>query len=287
MIFTPRNIYLLRRFAYGLVPKKQWKDITFIIFVSTGRTGTKFFATYFSQFTDNIFAKHEPYPDFTYHGNEYLKGNISEQKVLSKFVKSRKLIQQKLYLKNMNKYVESNGGLIFLLPQIQKLTENFKIVHIIRDPKSWTRSACNRRIDNNGKLLPNKKIPWKITADDFPNDPYFGKWHDMTIIDKHAWIWSKKNQMILNHISNNKNAITVKFEDIFNTNNNFIGFDSILQFLMKDMQIDFNINDKKAPLKNKVNWTKNYKFPSYDDWSRLQKKRFKEITGDLAHMFDY
>ena len=51
----------------------DWDDMESVFFVSTGRTGTKFFARFFSTAYDNVLAYHEPTPDLFDLGLQYQK----------------------------------------------------------------------------------------------------------------------------------------------------------------------------------------------------------------------
>jgi len=271
-----------------IFPGKDWDEINAVLVVSTGRTGTKFIASYFNKYIDDFFAIHEPFPKIDLISSKYFAGKMSYHCAKKKIHWRRQFMQRELYKVNHNNYLESNPALWSLIPIMREIIPNVKIIHIIRDGRTWLRSGYSRKFDGKGNLIKDRHgIFWKFTSDDFPHDEYYGHWSYMNMIEKLSWIWKIKNETILNDIKSDSDAITVKFEDIFNEENDCKGIQSIVDFISKDYPLNLNVDDMVAPLKNKINRTSGFQLPEYTRWTVNQKKSFEGIAGNLMHQLGY
>lgn len=260
----------------------DWSGIKVRFIISTGRTGTKFLVIFFDEFYSNIYACHEPYPDLLKLGIEYAKGEISLNNACKIFDKNRKNILYELDKRNKKNYIESNSRLFPLIPVIRKICENYKVVHIIRDGRDWVRSvlprSCYRRED-----------PFqRLSADEFPEDPYFTKWDKMSRFEKICWLWVKMDRFIYDSIKEDKKSITIKFEDIFDAERDYIGMRKIIDFLDLDPEKSIGLKNEKFNrfMRRKINVTK-YPRPHWRNWSIINKEAFLEICGAHMKLYEY
>jgi hypothetical protein len=268
--------------------KKDWADVNAVIVVSTGRTGTKFIAHYFQKYIENFFSLHEGFPKLDILASRYFTEKLSYSKTKDKVKWRRKFSQRELYKNQKNCYLESNPGFWSLLPILNDIMPNLKIIYVVRDGRTWLRSVYSRKIDKRGNLKKDRHgLVWKFTADDKKVDEYYGLWNKMNIIEKLAWTWKIKNETIYKSIKNNSNAITVKFEDIFHAEKNYNGLQEIINFISNDYPVKLNLNDITSPLKEKVNKTPDFLLPKYENWSEGQKDGFKRIAGNFMSKMNY
>jgi len=115
--------------------------VTFIL--STGRTGTQFFAKYLTQTCNDVLCLHEPHPTrrFKWYSNYYLTNRLSPQFVAGEFLKTRRKILRNFRGKE---YVESNNMIFGCINPIASEMETVKIVHIIRHPLTYIKSHLNK-----------------------------------------------------------------------------------------------------------------------------------------------
>jgi hypothetical protein len=130
--------------------------VTFIL--STGRTGTQFFANYLTQTCKDVLCLHEPHPTrrFKWYSNFLLTGRISEKFVAGQFLKTRRKT-----LRNFTgrEYVESNNMIFGCMKPIASEMESLKVVHIIRHPLTYIRSHLNKGFWNGIKGFTARNIP--------------------------------------------------------------------------------------------------------------------------------
>ncbi|MFW6046514.1 MAG: hypothetical protein ACOCP4_01840 [Candidatus Woesearchaeota archaeon] len=271
-----------------ILQKKSWEEINAVLILSTGRTGTKFMASYFNNYIKNFYAAHEPFPKIDLLASRYFTSKISTDSVKKKIEWRRQFIQRELYKTQQENYLESNPAFWSLIPIMREILPNIKIIHIIRDGRTWLRSAYSRKIDSKGKYKKNRHgIIWRFTADEIPTDEYYGKWSEMDIIEKLAWIWKTKNETILNDIEDDPKAITIKFEEVFSKENNYKGITDIINFINHDWTVEPTISDCSEPLKNKENKSPQFTLPKYQKLNNTQQKSFETIAGNLMEKMSY
>ena len=266
------------RMRLGLLNSQEWSKVNKTFIVSTGRTGTKFFARFLNKL-DNVYAKHEPKPDFLNLAIDYVRNRVKERKVINTIEKNRRALAKDVKRKEAEFYVESNNRFFSLLDFLDDIFNNFKIVHIIRDGRDYVRSGMGRIWYTKEDTDPRMKASY------FPNDPYYDKWDEMSRFEKICWRWQKKDGFILDSIEDMSNVITVKFADIFKDKKHsglyqicdYIGLDkSEVRKIVKEM------------MNRKVNSTKEYAISKWTEWDIRKKRQFDEIAGDhMENYYDY
>ena len=264
--------------------KKRKNKQVFII--STGRTGTKFFPTYFNK-NAPLFGHHfyhETKPDiadfcFNYEINKY-----SKQEAKNIFLEKR----LKLISKPRKVYLESNGNLGFIFPLIRELFKDSYFILVIRDPITFTHSVANRVLKTDAgevQKYANDKY-WLLKSDMFPNDQYYGKWNEFDMYEKIAWTWNMRNSTYLNYVENDKNSLVVRFEDIF-LEPDKPGIDQINEFLKSTVKTRLKIKKTDSLFNQKVNTNKKQIDTTFGPEYIKNSKYFKELVGDLAERFNY
>lgn len=249
---------------------------TFII--STGRTGTKFFAKFFNQVYD-FKALHEPNPDFIKYSIEFAKKDIKIKEAEDHIKNYRKAIFRDLKRRNIHNYIESNNRLFSLIKPLRKIYPEAKIIHIVRDGRDYVRSGMGRDWYTSTDKRP------RLKAKFLPEDSFFDKWEKMSRFEKICWRWQKKDNFIYSNLKNDNNYIRVKFEDIFK-NRNKKGLYKIIKFVGLEKSKVEPLIDKM--LNKKINSSTNYKIPKWSHWSEKKKKIFDNIAGEhMEKYYDY
>lgn len=219
--------------------KNKWDDKKVVLFVSTGRTGTKFFAELFNECALNSYVTHEPKPNIVPTAVNYLSKEISEKAAIKKILDLRSDSLKYLQKHKINNYVESNGGFTFLSPILNSLFKNLVVIHIIRNPFDWVLSAYNRQHENKSKY--ETAANWAFTGNQIRGYKDID-WEKSTTIEKLAWTWFVKNKILQENFKNSENYFCVKFENIFHSVNGSNEILQIINFIESKLKIEFDSN---------------------------------------------
>lgn len=289
-----------------------------ILITSLGRTGTQFFSLLFNHIIPDCDAYHEP-DVIQYAGVKNRIGplltrvkdagfyNMVILKLLGKWSLIRlsdsrtkgkldateaarilhwqraKFIQSK----KGSVYVESNVGYYGLLDILPDVFSHNKAIFIVRDGREWVRSTLNW-----GEIFGKKGIraffshKWP-TAKDFPDSPYFEKWHLLSRFEQICWTWAKLNQYALDTIEKNHHARIFYFEKIFSGKERYSYLDELVDFAvtLSATRIN-NIRKTDGWLEKRVHMSSG-DFPAWNNWTEEQKGQFEYICGPVMKKLSY
>jgi hypothetical protein len=282
MIFSRKDKLL------SLFQRKEWKDIDYVAIVSTGRTGTKFFSSFFNEIP-NTLAFHEPFISSQKLSFSFFKKEVNFENALKLFLRERKVIQYRMLKDHQSFFIESDGFLRLLIPVIKTLP-NYKIIHVIRDPKDWVTSFANRTIYVNGE--PKSRYlddnNWGITPYDVQGTDKLtiDHWQKKDIIFRGIWAWKFYNSEILRQIKDDDNCISIRFEDIFSKDKNFEGTTKLCEFIGLNLdQIGSSFVEQK--MDNRVNTTKDNIFQKTESWNIDHLRYLNDQCSDMLKKFNY
>ena len=289
-----------------------------ILITSLGRTGTQFFSLLFDHVIPDCDAFHEP-DIIQYAGvkdkisplltrikdagiynmfflkllgkwslirlsDSRVKGELDEKEAAHNLHWQRaKFIQSK----KGSVYVESNVGYYGLLDILPDVFSRNKAIFIVRDGREWVRSTLNW-----GEIFGKKGIrkpfshKWP-TAKDFPDSPYFEKWHLLSRFEQICWIWSTLNQYALDTIEKNPNARIFYFEKIFSGKGRYSYLNELVEFAVALPTIRINKLGKTDGWLEKRIHMSSGNFPAWDNWTKEQKSQFERICGPVMEKLDY
>ncbi|GAB6099414.1 hypothetical protein JCM16358_12930 [Halanaerocella petrolearia] len=266
------------RMRLRLLGEQDWSEVDKYFIVSTGRTGTKFFAHFLNDFS-GVYGVHEPAPVFLRLAINYATGKVTGSYATKKIERNRRALCRKVKKMKVDKYVESNNRLFSLLgPLSETFGDDFKVVHIVRDGRDYVRSGMSRNwyTESDGS---------RLRAIYFPDDPYYDQWNQMSRFEKICWRWQKKDGFIYQSVKEMDNAITVTFEDIFK-DDNFKGIYRIADYIDLPKTETDKMIDKM--MNRRVNSTKEYAIPKWTDWDQEMLDKFDEIAGEhMRNYYDY
>ncbi len=258
-----------------LVPKQDWTGIDKYFIISTGRTGTKFLARFINGF-DSTLSLHEPHPDFVNLGVDYASGKVSEEKASRRIERGRRVLCKLVKKQGASRYVEPNNRLFSLIDVLEKVFDDIKIIHIVRDGRDYVRSGMSRG------WYKEVDIDIRLEASEFEDDEYRDRWEEMSRFEKICWRWQKKDGFIYRSLEGKDNYIRVKFEDIFE-GDNYTGLKKICEYMnIPKKEVKRNI---ELMMDNKINATKEYEIPHWSEWGKEMIETFEEIAGE--HMKRY
>jgi hypothetical protein len=184
-----------------------------IFVLSTGRTGTKFLAEYFNNNYPSITALHEPKPSYLLRlmSNAYVDGHVSVDQMVGIYHRQRRHI---LPTVTTDLYMEATGYLYGFVDVLDRITPDPIILHILRDPREFVRSAHNHGSHSGRKLLATTLIPYW-----YPPVRRVLKGRRVSSIGVSAAKWLLINQTLLERGPRHPNYHLIKFEDIFGPGN--------------------------------------------------------------------
>jgi phage pi2 protein 07 len=290
----------------------------FVFFISGGRTGTKFFGDVLSNCITNSFSIHEPDVVHFKKGETTLLSGIKNfglywmvfGRVLGKtgirnlsdsylsgrcplnIAGERLKKYRSLYYKAIKKQliIESYSGWYGLIPVIQAVYSNYKIVILIRDPRDWVRSNMDwgtmyGRRDWVSKLGFRRLSPFLVY-----DTVYRKNWRKLDQFQKLCWAWHTIYEALLAKSAMDSNIQIFKFEDVFYSDQRIQNFKYLIRFIsnFSDKQFDFNsVVNIESILNQQIHKNVAYDFPSWPDWSNQRAQALDHICGDLMKSFGY
>lgn len=265
-------------------------NIDSVFVVSTGRTGTKFFESFFNIIDEKTFAVHEPRPDFFDLGmNKLRKGWAPKQ--VEDYIKARRGAYLRQHSENrIKRYVECNPFLPVLLNEIKGVFKKSKFIIVTRGPKSYVKSALNKSSGDDGKnyaYAENDKRK-RLQPSDFPSDPYRKYWSKFSRIEKFSWYWNKCNMILMSFYNQNKSVcLSIKFEELFSENRDCRKkiVMEIIDFL--EISVDFDKMEQLIDLlSKKENYTQVLVYGGFEEWSDYDKKQFFKLTEEANSLIN-
>lgn len=264
-----------------------WEDVSTAFVISTGRTGTKFLASTLSRCFRGVKAIHEPDPDLFELGVDYARGLISREIAAQQLLAGREHICESLHVDSNDYYIETNAC---LNPMVDVVAESFptaKIVHVIRDPRDYVRSAYSWRVRSSGGgmtyYLSDDDLRRRITSDDV--DESGCQWQQLNRFQRCCWSWMHHDSLIRTAIAGSERALTIKFETL--VAGDLTGFEHVVDFLgLADRQIVFG-EPLRQLLHKRVNSNREYLLPAWTDWSQQHRREFDALVGPYMEECGY
>ena len=221
-----------------------------------------------------VFSVHEPRPTLQDIGHARWAGHIDSRSTSTAFLQNRKA--QRRAIGRASVYVESNGGLTFLIDDLYRRFRSLRVLHVIRSPLSFIRSGVSR-IDESGLQRYATDDAWLFRSSDKPSDPWSDRWEQLDIYERFAWVWRIKNQYLADWCARHENGRTIRFEDLFRTgpvHDDAIAFASWGH--VDRLDISERINPSSADLSSDVS-----------TWPAGRIETIDAMTGELAGRFGY
>lgn len=199
-----------------------------LFIVSTGRTGTLSLADIFT--TLGVRARHEPGPRWLRNvSNAYVTGRIS----LGSAVRLLRLARRHLVRNPGRTYVESSCLIYGLVEPLLTLFPEASVVQIVRDPRTYVRSAANWGAHRfAGRAL--NVLPFRRLA-----PPQFEPlslaariaWAKANQLERLSWTWARMNRAMREQGGSSSGFTTERFEDVFDKGRGYPGLIRICSIL--------------------------------------------------------
>ena len=294
----------------------SYRDQHCVFISSTGRTGTQFLAKTMSEMIADCTSLHEPgTPWITKpyewpkevkrfglyhmtigqlrptHGMFKLSTDRCTGRVTDDEAKDHLLTMRKNLLAELETdiYVESSGHMYGVLDLLDEIIPHSKFVFIIRDPRTWVRSAMNTfEYILYGPLDPNF-LNLSIKAKDITGDPYAEQWAEMSKFEKYCWYYDQLNSFVLDKMEGKDNFKLIQHENMFSPESRDQVFTDLLSFASSFSDgFQRKVDYKPELMEQKVHSTaKKEKFPRWPDWNQEMAATLWEHCGSWMERFGY
>jgi hypothetical protein len=257
------------------------KDTLPVLIISTGRTGTIFFARLFADIYPEVASYHErglsrPIQILTnlYYSHIFPKSGLI---ATWKIIKGREIEScEKSF------HIDANCFLYGLAALAPELYPNLKVIHIVRDPRAYVTSHLNFSRQKRTSFIANYLVPfWQpspFLSGEVPLTRVFG----FTRFEKYCWIWSFKNR-VMEGLENSSTAyMRVRFEDLFNTPEPEEVFCRITDFI--GLPGRSGLRDR---FREPTNVSARAVFPDWPEWSPRHCAQLDALCGERMRRYSY
>lgn len=265
------SLLMLRRFLPNTEKKNMPETAAFVL--STGRTGTNFLGEYFNKFND-VTALHEPKPSWRLRmwSTAVIEGRATEDDLRQVLQAYRRNTLRTL---KTTTYIEANPSLVGFARVIPKVFPGAHIVHIVRDPRDYVRSALNFGSDSGIKKIFNRYVPYW-----YPEVSRLLRLEGaLSSFEMIAAYWTVVNDFLLACSRSLENYQLVTFEELFYDRG------QTMQKLVKRIGLE-GPRDEELTLE-KTNMSDPKRLSSWSDWSPEYCQQLQELCGPLMDRFGY
>lgn len=257
------------------------KDTQPILIISTGRTGTIFLSRLFADLYPDAASYHE-------------RGASRPIQILTNLHFSHLLPKSGLKLgwkllkgneiENCEKkfHIDANNFLYGLASLAPELYPNLKVLHIVRDPRTYVTSQLNFSRQKGTSFIANYFVPfWQpnpFLVGEIPISRIFG----FTRFEKYCWIWNFKNRIMESLEDSSTPYLRVRFEDLFNKNDPESLFNNITDFIGLPRMI--GIRDR---FREPANTSAKTDFPEWPEWTSKQGSQLQSLCGERMSKYGY
>lgn len=191
--------------------------------VSTGRTGTQSLARILDQISHGeVAAYHEPSPSRIFRVLSTLRaaGLVSNRLAMALIKRCRTNL---VYGGSHSVYVESNNFLFGLCDLLVAQFEDVRILHIVRDPRTYTESHLRHGVFRGIKGIISRFFPYWLIKPRHLGIKTDKSWLIMSQHERLFWFWSLVNRVIGKGCENlGQRYRVVRYEDLFSDKELFV-----------------------------------------------------------------
>ena len=169
-----------------------WSRARSIFTLSSGRVGTTQLAALLNLSPD-LLALHEPAPKLFHLCPQVFVDQCRADRWEQVIHASRD--EFVAFANHAGKsYVETNPGLTFFAPALNRCYPLSRFIHLHRHPYDVIRSGLSRQWYAGGPMDAHRIQPR-------PDDPYYAKWPEMSVVERIAWLWSRTNETCIDFMA--------------------------------------------------------------------------------------
>lgn len=252
-----------------------------IIIVSTGRTGTTALAEHLNDIYPQILALHEPTPSWRLRRNSSMAlcGKMSRQELAQRLANARKPLVDSI---TRPIYVESNPFLSGFIEAFGDVFNKPKILHIVRDPRTYITSAINFGVFSRIKFFAQAFYPWWFPKPEKCPNPSGPRWSQMSYFKRLAWFWKIVNE----DLNRGKDIYgddyrLIRFEDLFAKDGS--GLKQFTDFI----GVDYNPKLNESSNSKKVNASEPKRVSKWREWPQQNLQEVYDLCKPLMEQYNY
>jgi hypothetical protein len=252
-----------------------------IVIVSTGRTGTVFFAKLFRDVYPQVAAYHErgasrPIQILTnlHFARLFpLKGLESAWKLL----KGREI-------KNCAKpfHLDANCFLYGLVALAPHLYQDLRVIHVVRDPRTYVTSHLSFARQRRRSFIANYLTPFWQPNPFLTGELAWKKLFTLSRFERYCWIWDFKNRVMESLEGTQTHYLRVLFEDVFLSGNPEEQFSRITDFI--GLPRAGGIQERFAQPANR---SVRQAIPNWLEWTPLECAQLQAHCGERMKQYGY
>lgn len=265
----------------------SFDDIDYKCIVSSGRTGTQFFGQFFDHFYENLISRHEPRPDLFNIFIEKYRNKAGTEELVTFLRKDRLALVNECRKSPSQVLIESNPNASLLIPELKLTFPSHKFLWIVRDPKTYLKSAYSKSPDGSGEMMfygendhRDRLKPSDLTESENVD------WDRFDRFQKICWYWNAINKILYSNLKDDNNCLMLRYEDLFSKEDNLHYLLKVLDFFELDhSEIDLDrVNSRMLVPSNQ---TKFSMIRSYDDWDKNKTDSFEALTSEMRSILNY
>jgi hypothetical protein len=257
------------------------RDTRSIVIISTGRTGTIFLSRLFGDLYPQVSSYHErgasrPIQILTnlHFAHLFPKSGL---KHAWRLLKGREIETCKKPF-----HMDANCFLYGLVALAPELYPDLKVIHIVRDPRTYLTSHLNFSRQKGTSFIGNYLVPFWQPNPFLVGEIPWSRFFRLSRFERYCWIWDFKNRVMASLEDTSTSYLRIRFEDIFGAKNpggvfaqitNFIGLPSIKE-----------IDDR---FREPVNAATKTVFDDWHAWSPKLCAQLQSVCGERMKRFGY
>ena len=272
-----------------MIENNQWnrgkplaQDLKTALILSTGRTGTMFLAKFLEEKVTQALVYHEA------GGRSRMVNILANANICGLLPDSapkwawHRVVPGQILACNKNIYIDSNNQFYGLVPFLRNLYPNIRVIHIIRDPRTYVRSHLNWSRHRPKSFIANYLVPFWQPNPFLVGEMDFAKWFSLSKFERFAWIWDFKNRYIEKTVEFKIPYLCIRFEDLFSESHSIEALIKIQNHI--GVKNSCSVNDG---FKYPINPNKGSSFPTWPNWSLKRVRQLFDICGSTMNRYSY
>lgn len=287
------------------------KDV--VLITSGGRTGTSFFAEVLDRIVLDCFSVHEP---DVWHGlfrsdswravrwfgpyhvilgkllrrtgmrcvaERYLGGDWDEDRTVEALIRQRGPFYRS---RSASLLVESNTQWYGLLPLLPRVLPRYRVLALVRDPRSWVRSYLNfgGHHDDRDRVA---RFGLPRVSPEMVGGEWAGRWDGMNVFQKLCWDWWFITGRLVAAADSDPLIRLIRFEDLFESAEGPERLGEALDFLTDFGDHRYSYRVPPDVFARKVNVSRPERAGPWATWPEERRSFLLEMCGPLMERVGY
>ena len=164
---------------------------------------------------------------------------------------------------------------------------NYKIVGIVRDPRTWVTSVMNFGgwYDQHDLV---ERFRFKRLEPVMIGDiAYAQNWPRMSSFAKNCWHWKVITRLLQEHAAHDRNMRLYRYEDLFLSQGRATHVEDMLRFMVTFTDRTFSYRFDPDIMKRIKNRSRPGSFPDWSDWTLEMAQELMSLCGPLMQDLGY